>query len=57
MEPFAILMMLGVRVREVRDLAEGAVWVPSIRLLVVDAFMSPADREATCRRILGQIQE
>lgn len=44
MEAFGILMMLGVRVREVHRLDEGAVWLPRRRLLLIDAGLSEAQR-------------
>ncbi len=37
MEDFALLMLLGVRVREVRGLAEQHVWLPEDKLLFIDA--------------------
>lgn len=46
----------GVRVREVRevrDLAEGAVWVEESRLLLIDADLTSAAREDVSRQALG----
>jgi hypothetical protein len=51
--PFAVLEALGVRVREVDDLAEGAVYVESHRLLVVDRDLSLADLEDYVCELLG----
>ncbi len=43
-ESFAALMLMGVRVREVRDLDEGHIWMPRRRLLLVDVGLSRAER-------------
>lgn len=56
MEIFAVLMLMGVRVREVCNLDEESVWLPSLRLLLIDAAMSAEERGLTCCRILGQLQ-
>lgn len=49
MEAFAALMLMGVRVREVRDLEEETIWLPRQRLLIIDATLSPSRREeAAC---------
>lgn len=52
MEPFAALMMLGIRVREVVDLAEDAVFCRSHELLLIDSRLSRAARDAVSDRIL-----
>lgn len=44
MEEFAVLMLLGVRVREVSGLDEGHLWLPRRRLLLVDAALPRDDR-------------
>lgn len=44
MEDFAVLMLLGVRVREVIDLAEQHIWLPDDRLLLIDAGLSHHQR-------------
>lgn len=45
MEEYAPLMMLGVRVREVRDLREGSIFYHHPQLLLVDSDLSRSDRE------------
>lgn len=45
MEEFGLLMLLGVRVREVRNLEEGHIWLPRRRLLLVDSELGSAERE------------
>ncbi len=57
MEPFAALMLMGARVREVRDLAEGAVWVEESMLLLIDADLTSAAREEVSRQTLGMVAE
>ena len=47
-------MLLGVRVREVRNLAEGAVWVPRCRLLVIDDAMALDERIRVADRLLTE---
>lgn len=44
LDEFGLLMMLGVRVREVADLDEEAIWVPRHRLLLIDAGISRSKR-------------
>ena len=56
MEQFAVLMLLGVRVREVHNLAEGSMFIASVNLLLVDDRLDSAARELICRAILGQVQ-
>lgn len=51
---FGLLEALGVRVREVDDLAEEAVWLASHRLLIVDRALSPDQRGAVACRVLGR---
>jgi len=50
MEPFATLMLMGTRVREVVDLAEGSVWMPAKRLLLIDCSLSAIERERVVDR-------
>lgn len=52
MEAFAALMMLGVRVREVADLSEQAVWMPRELLLIIDQGLSGPERERVADRVL-----
>ncbi len=54
MESFALLMLLGVRVREVCDLDEGNVWLPEDRLLFIDSAMSHPRREALAQALLAE---
>lgn len=54
METFALLMVLGVRVREVWDLKEGHVWLPDARLLIIDRHLPRADRERLADLLLAQ---
>ncbi len=56
MEQFAVLMLLGVRVREVRDLTEGSVFVEDANLLLVDDRLEQSERELICRAVLGLVQ-
>lgn len=44
MEEFAVLMLLGVRVREVSGLDEGHLWLPRRRLLLVDSALPRWER-------------
>lgn len=53
MEGFALLMLLGIRVREVPDLAEGNVWLPEDRLLFIDSTLSCADRAELADELLA----
>ncbi|KHL19593.1 UNVERIFIED_CONTAM: hypothetical protein LK11_00850 [Mumia flava] len=52
MEPFAGLMLLGYRVREVRDLAEGSIFVPGPGLLLIDAALATDERVQVAARVL-----
>ena len=56
MEAFAALMLLGVRVREVRDLAEGAVYAAAVKVLFVDDSLNHGQRETVCQQILGRLR-
>ena len=47
-------MLLGVRVREVRNLVEGAVWVPDHRLLLVDDGMPEPERVNLADHLLAE---
>lgn len=38
-------MMLGVRIREVKRLDEGALWLPQQRLLLIDADLDAQERD------------
>lgn len=44
MEEYAGLMMLGVRVRTVRELEERAIWSPRSRILFVDETLTRSER-------------
>lgn len=57
MEEFAILMLLGVRVRETPNLRERAIWLPEYDLLVVDADLSLAERRVICGHALSELTE
>ena len=57
METFAVLTMFGVRVREVPDLGESALWVEEANLLLVDAGLSREDRESVCCQTLGLLAD
>ena len=54
MREFDVLHAFGVRVREVPDLAEGVLWLRPQRLLLIDASLSPADRDEVACQILGR---
>lgn len=56
MAEFVVLAALGVRVREVADLAEGALWLGRRRLLLVDpaAFSSEECEDLACD-LLGRV--
>lgn len=54
MEDDIVLRMAGVRVREVTDLAEGALWLAAHKLLLIDAELTPSQREGVTCRILGR---
>ncbi len=56
MEQFAVLMLLGVRVREVHDLAEGSVFFAAQNLLFVDDRLDCAKREYICRHVLSLVE-
>lgn len=45
MDEYAELMMLGIRVRECRELREGSIYLPRRHLLLVDWNLSHSDRE------------
>lgn len=49
----SLLEALGIRVREVADLDEGAVWVCSHQLLLVDSDLSESARETVVCQMLG----
>ena len=53
MEAFGVLMLLDVRVREVRGLAEGAIWLPEDRILFIDSEMSPPHRSQLADLLLA----
>lgn len=55
MEDFAVLMLFGVRVREVHDLEEGAVFLPESALLFVDDAMRHHERDLMCCQILARV--
>lgn len=55
MEMFATLMMLGVRVREVCALAEGSLWLPSERLLLVDSELTTHERVRVNAHFLPEV--
>lgn len=50
--PFAVLIAMGVRVREVPDLIEGFFWMPVQFLLLIDRNLSASDRECLAGRLL-----
>lgn len=52
MDEYAELLMLGVRVREVRRLREGSIYIPHRHLLVVDWNLSASDREQVVAHFL-----
>lgn len=54
-EHFAELMLLGCRVREVRELAEGALFIRRRLLLLIDADLSADECEAICDETLGRL--
>lgn len=54
MEVFAALMMLGVRVREVSDLIECAIWCSDSRLLLIDRDLSWCERELVADQMLSE---
>lgn len=54
MEAFAPLMMLGIRVREVADLDEEALWLPRQRLLLVDGSLSRQQRAEVADLFLAE---
>lgn len=54
METFALLMVLGVRVREVRDLEEGHIWLPDDLLLFIDLSLHRADREVLASLLIAE---
>lgn len=45
MDEYAPLMMLGIRVRQVKDLREGSIFYHRSNLLFVDADLIRSDRE------------
>lgn len=45
MEAFAGIMLMGYRVREVWNLAERQILLPDHRLVLIDAGLSPRERE------------
>lgn len=45
-------MLLGYRVREVRDLAEGSIFVPGPGLLLIDAALATDERVQVAARVL-----
>ena len=51
-DEYAELMMLGVRVREVRDLREGSIYVRRRHLLLVECNLSRSDREQVAAHFL-----
>lgn len=51
-ECFAALMMLGVKVREVANLGERAIWLPRKMLLLIDQGLSGSEREIVADRVL-----
>ncbi len=53
MDEYAPLMMLGVRVRAVRELDECVIWSEAQQVLFVDESLSPAQR----RNIASQMTE
>lgn len=57
MEDFAVLMLMGIRVRRVFNLKEGAVFAKNAGVLFVDDQMSHDDRELICRQVLSRIEE
>lgn len=54
MEEFATLMLLGVRVREVRNLEEQSVWLPNLQLLLIDAELSPCRRQRVADQLTAE---
>lgn len=52
---YLVLSLLGVRVREVSDLAERAIWLDEERLLFVDHDLTPEDREKMVCLVLGRL--
>lgn len=54
MEAFAALMLLGVRVREVRNLDEQVVWLPHLRLLLIDSELSECRRQRAASQLIGE---
>lgn len=54
MEAFAELMLLGMRVREVRSLHEEAIWLPDRRLLLIDQALTQSRRQKVAARLLAE---
>lgn len=54
MEEFALLMLLGVRVREVRDLDEGAIYVATHKLLIIDVSLTSRQRREAAEMYLSE---
>lgn len=52
MEHFALLMLFGVRVREVAALTEGSVWLPALRLLLIDSTLPASTRADLAESLL-----
>lgn len=55
MDDYIVLRMADVRVREVVDLGEGALWLADHRLLLVDSGLNPDQREGVVCRVLGAV--
>lgn len=57
MEEFAELMLLGVKVREVKNLTEDAVWCDNLKMLLVDDRLPPKDRRRVASQMLPRVLE
>ena len=52
MEEFAALMMLGVRVRNVEELQDGAIWMEDQRILFIDSALTHRERADLAQMLL-----
>lgn len=50
-------MMMGVRVREVRELGERAIWLPRKMLLLIDQGLTSFEREQIADDVLPRAVE
>lgn len=52
---FAALMMLGVKVREVTNLGEPCIWLPSELMLFIDSSLPDSDRRDYADELLAEV--